>query len=153
MDETSTPSEHFTELTSDIVSAYVSKNNVPTGDLPALIASVHAALAQLSQPQQGASPKHEPPMPWKKAIKPDHIISFEDGRGYKSLKRHLSSRGLTPEQYREKWGLPPSFPMVAPNYSAARSELAKKLGLGQARKGAKKSADKRSASKRRKAAG
>jgi len=114
MDETSTPSEHFTELTSDIVSAYVSKNNVPTGDLPALIASVHAALAQLSQPQQGASPKHEPPMPWKKAIKPDHIISFEDGRGYKSLKRHLSSRGLTPEQYREKWGLPPSFPMVAP---------------------------------------
>jgi len=152
MDETSAPTEHFTELTSDIVSAYVSKNNVPTGELPLLIASVHGALSRLNQPQQEAAPKHEPPMPWKKAIKPDHIVSFEDGRAYKSLKRHLGSRGLTPEQYREKWGLPASFPMVAPNYSAARSELAKKLGLGQARKGAKKSAQKRGASKKRKAA-
>jgi len=152
MDEASTPTVHFTELTSDIVSAYVSKNNVPTGDLPALIASIHGALSQLNQPQHEAAPKHEPPMPWKKAIKPEHIISFEDGRPYKSLKRHLSSRGLTPDQYRNKWGLPSSFPMVSPNYSAARSELAKKLGLGQARKGAKKSADKRGESKKRKAA-
>jgi predicted transcriptional regulator len=152
MDETTIPTEHFADLTSDIVSAYVSKNSVPAGELPSLIASVHGALSRLNQPQQEPAPKHEPPMPWKKAIKPDHIISFEDGRAYKSLKRHLSSRGLTPDQYREKWGLPPSFPMVAPNYSAARSELAKKLGLGQARKGKKKSAQKRGASKKRKAA-
>jgi predicted transcriptional regulator len=142
----------LTDLTADIVSAYVSKNNVPSGDLPSLIASVHGALSQLNKPQQEAAPKHEPPMPWKKAIKPDHIISFEDGRPYKSLKRHLRVRGLTPEQYREKWGLPPSFPMVAPNYSAARSELAKKIGLGQARKGAKKSAEKGGGSKKRKSA-
>jgi predicted transcriptional regulator len=153
MDENTAPNVHLTDLASDIISAYVSKNSVPTGELPALIASVHGALSRLNQPQQGATPKHEPPMPWKKAIKPDHIISFEDGRAYKSLKRHLGSRGLTPEQYREKWGLPPSFPMVAPNYSAARSELAKKLGLGQARKGAEKSAEKRGGSKKRKAAG
>lgn len=78
-------------------------------------------------------------MSWKKAIKPDGIISFEDGKSYKSMKRHLTGRGLTPQQYREKWGLPKEFPMVAPNYAAARSELAKRLGLGQkgpaARKG------------------
>jgi predicted transcriptional regulator len=153
MDENTAPNLRLTDLTSDIVSAYVSKNSVPPGELPSLIASVHGALSRVNEPQQEASPQREPPMPWKKAIKPDHIISFEDGRPYKSLKRHLSTRGLTPEQYREKWGLPPSFPMVAPNYSAARSELAKKLGLGQARKGAKKSAEKRSAPKRRKAVG
>jgi predicted transcriptional regulator len=152
MEKTTGPAEHFANLTSDIVSAYVSKNSVPTGELPSLIASVHGALSRLDHPHQEADPKHEPPMPWKKAIKPDHIISFEDSRPYKSLKRHLRSRGLTPEQYREKWGLPPSFPMVAPNYSAARSELAKKLGLGQARKGAKKSAEKRGAPKKRKTA-
>jgi predicted transcriptional regulator len=78
-------------------------------------------------------------MSWKKAIKPDGIISFEDGKQYKSMKRHLTTRGMTPEQYREKWGLPKDFPMVAPSYAAARSELAKKMGLGQkgpaARKG------------------
>jgi predicted transcriptional regulator len=86
-------------------------------------------------------------MPWKKAIKPDYIISFEDGKQYKSMKRHLTGRGLTPAQYREKWGLPKDFPMVAPNYSAARSEMAKNLGLGQqgrgksgGKKGAKKAA-------------
>ena len=70
-------------------------------------------------------------MPWKKAVKPDYITSFEDGRQYKSLKRHLTTRGLTPEQYREKWGLPKDFPMVSPNYAKARSELAKSMGLGQ----------------------
>ena len=120
--------------------------------LGAIVTRLHGALSRLDQPQQDAAPKHEPPMPWKKAIKPEHIISFEDGRSYKSLKRHLRSRGLTPEQYRGKWGLPPSFPMVAPDYTAARSELAKQLGLGQARKGAKKSAQKRGAPKKRKAA-
>ena len=78
-------------------------------------------------------------MPWKKAIRPDFIISFEDGKHYKSMKRHLTRYGLTPDQYREKWGLPRDFPMVAPNYAAARSELAKKSGLGQKGPAARKS--------------
>src|SRR4028118_349139 len=120
---------NLTELTADVVSAYVANNNVRTEDLANLINTVRAALSSA-----GASPaapaKAEPPMPWKKAIKPDFIISFEDGKQYKSMKRHLPRHGLTPQQYREKWGLPKDFPMVAPNYAAARSEMAKKLGLG-----------------------
>jgi predicted transcriptional regulator len=126
-----TPGEDsLTQQTVDIVSAYVANNNVRTEDLAGLISTVRAALGNAGT-TPAAPERPEPPMPWKKAIKPDGIISFEDGKSYKSMKRHLTGRGLTPQQYREKWGLPRDFPMVAPNYAAARSELAKKLGLGQ----------------------
>ena len=141
-----TGSPDFVELTSDIVSAYVTHNRVQRGELAGLIDAVHSALVGSAKPQ----PQKEqpvPPVPIKNTIRPDYIISLEDGRKYKSMKRHLAGRGLTPEQYREKWGLRPDYPMVAPNYSKARSELAKALGLGQVRKrraggkaGAKKAA-------------
>ena len=128
----------LTQQTVDVVSAYVANNNVRTEDLANLINTVRAALSSAGT-TPAAPAKAEPPMSWKKAIKPDFIISFEDGKQYKSMKRHLTTRGMTPEQYREKWGLPRDFPMVAPNYAAARSELAKRMGLGQkgpaARKG------------------
>jgi predicted transcriptional regulator len=124
----------FTSLAADIVSAYVAKNSIPASELPALIASTHAALTKLSAPSQPEPVKLEPPMPIRKTVTPDHIFSLEDGRPYKSLKRHLSSRGLTPEEYRRKWGLPHDYPMVAANYAATRSELAKAIGLGANRR-------------------
>jgi predicted transcriptional regulator len=136
------PETNTIELTGDIVSAYVGANNIPQSELPALIAQVHSALANIGNPALEPV-QAEPPVPIKQTIKPDYIISLEDGKRYKSLRRHLSSRGLTPEQYRRKWGLHPDYPMVSPNYSKARSELAKALGLGQKRKGAKKGARKR----------
>jgi predicted transcriptional regulator len=124
----------FTELAADIVSAYVAKNSVRPADLPELIAAVHGALRNLANPAaKEAAPKLTPPVNPKKSITPDHLISLEDGRRYKSLRRHLRGRGLTPEQYRAKWGLPHDYPMVAPNYAKTRSELAKKLGLGRLR--------------------
>ena len=125
---------NYAELTADIVSAYVSKNNVRPADLPELIGSVHAALRNASSPaptQEAAKPT--PAVNPKKSVTPDYLVSLEDGRQYKSLKRHLAGRGLTPDQYRQKWGLPYDYPMVAPNYVKVRSELAKKLGLGQVR--------------------
>jgi len=138
--------KNHVELTGDIVSAYVAANNIQRSELPGLIADVHSALTNLGKPP--AEPKAEPPVPIKQTIKPDYIISLEDGRRYKSLKRHLSSRGITPVQYREKWGLRPDYPMVAPNYSKARSELAKALGLGQARKGQSRKGAKKGARKK-----
>ena len=130
VDQNAAGSGNTIELTADLVSAYLTKNTVRPEEIPELIRTVHGALSNV-----GATPaapeKHEAPMPWKRAIKPDGIVSFEDGKQYKSMKRHLSTRGMTPEQYREKWGLPRDFPMVAPNYAAARSELAKRMGLGQ----------------------
>ena len=132
-----TTSANYIELAADIVSAFVSNNSVPAADLPALIGSVHAALQNVGNPapkQEEAKPV--PAVPVKKSITPDYLISLEDGKQYKSLKRHLKTRGLTPEQYREKWGLPRDYPMVAANYAARRSELAKSMGLGQKRKGA-----------------
>jgi predicted transcriptional regulator len=126
----------FIKLTADIVSAYVSNNSVPSADLPALIGQVHSALTRVSS-GQGESPT-EPPKPAisvKKSITPDHIVCLEDGKKFKSLKRHLRTQyNMTPEQYREKWALPPDYPMVAPNYAAARSRLAKQMGLGQQRR-------------------
>ena len=132
MDEAINPD--YTTLTADVVSAFVSHNAVRAADLPDLIASVHGALQGLKAPQQAEPEKREPPVSIKKSITPDFLISLEDGRRYKSLKRHLKGRGLTPEQYREKWGLPRDYPMVAPNYAKQRSELAKALGLGQLRR-------------------
>jgi predicted transcriptional regulator len=143
------PANNLAELTADIVSAYVGKNHVQPNDLANLINAVHTALSNVGQPQEAAPEKFTAPMSWKKAIKPDGIISFEDGKSYRTLKRHLSSRGMTPAQYREKWGLPRDFPMVAPNYSNARSEMARRLGLGTkgpaARKAKKGSGKKRAA--------
>jgi len=120
------------ELAAEIVSAYVTKNSVPAADLPELIGSVHSALVQVGTEKQVAPVEPlVPPVPIKRSITPDYIISLEDGRHYKSMKRHLTGRGLTPDEYRRKWGLPHDYPMVAPNYAKARSELAKSMGLGR----------------------
>jgi predicted transcriptional regulator len=135
------------ELTGDIVSAYVTANNIQRSELPDLIADVHMALTNLGKPA-AESVKAEPLVPIKQTIKPDYIISLEDGRKYKSMKRHLSSRGITPDQYRTKWGLRPDYPMVAPNYSKARSELARTMGLGQVRKGQAQKAGKKASKKK-----
>ncbi len=124
-------------LTADIVSAYVSNNSIEAGELGSLISLVHEALTQASEGRQ-AEPEAPPTpaVPVKKSITPDYLISLEDGRKYKSLKRHLSTRGMSPDDYRTRWGLPKDYPMVAANYSAQRSSLAKSLGLGRARAGA-----------------
>jgi len=124
----------FTSLTADIVSSYVANNSVHRGDLPAVIASVHAALQGLVTPKQEESEKPEPRVSIRKSVTPDFLISLEDGRKYKTLKRHLGKLGLTAEEYRAKWGLPSDYPMVAPNYAAKRSELARSSGLGQQRR-------------------
>lgn len=126
---------NFVELTAEVVSAYVMHNAVQKNDIPDLISSVHATLAGLGKPTAApAAEKPVPMMPIKKTIGQDYLISLEDGRRYKSLKRHLSGRGLTPEQYREKWGLNHDYPMVAPSYAKQRSELAKSMGLGRQRR-------------------
>lgn len=121
------------ELTADVVAAYVSNNPVQVGDLPALIADVHAALARVggsAEPAPAEKPK--PAVNPKKSVFDDYIICLEDGKKFKSLKRHLMTHyGLTPDEYREKWGLDASYPMVAPNYARARSQLAKTMGLGR----------------------
>jgi predicted transcriptional regulator len=126
----------FIQLTAEIVSAYVSNNSVASGDIPALINQVHAALTRVSA-GQGELPA-EPPRPAvsvKKSITPDYLVCLEDGKKFKSLKRHLRTQyNMTPEQYRDKWGLTADYPMVAPNYAAARSHLAKQMGLGQQRR-------------------
>src|SRR5215218_2498335 len=125
---------NYIELAAGIVSAFVSNNSVSVADLPSLIGNVHAALRSSGQPtpqQQDAKPT--PAISIRKSVTPDYLISLEDGKQYKSLKRHLTKLGLTPEAYREKWGLPRDYPMVAATYAAKRSELAKSLGLGQMR--------------------
>jgi predicted transcriptional regulator len=122
------------DLAAKIVAAYVSNNSVPAGELPALIAGVHGAIVGLEKPAAPEPAKLEPPVPIRKTVTPDYLVSLEDGKRYRTLKRHLAGRGLTPEQYREKWGLPVDYPMVAANYAAQRSELAKSSGLGQSRK-------------------
>jgi len=121
------------ELTSAIISAYVANNSVPVSELPGLIAQVHSALTGLRQAGTSNEPAVAKPTPAqiKKSITHDALISFEDGKPYKTLRRHLTGRGLTPEAYKEKYGLPRDYPMVAPSYSEQRSELARALGLGQ----------------------
>ncbi len=129
-------SGNFIELTADIVSAYVSNNSVSAGEIPALINQIHSALLRVSTGSSEAPAEPlKPAIPVKKSITPDYIICLEDGKKFKSLKRHLRTQyNVTPEQYRDKWGLPPDYPMVAPNYAAARSQLAKQMGLGQQRR-------------------
>ena len=121
-------------LVAEIVAAYVSKNTVPAAELPALIKKVHATLGGFSGDTAAALPR-APAVPVKKSIAPDYIICLEDGKKFKSLKRHLRTHyNLSPEEYREKWALPADYPMVAPNYAQARSNLAKQMGLGQQRR-------------------
>lgn len=129
-------SNNYIELAADIVSAYVSNNSVPASDLPSLINEVHSALLRVTSGHPVAVPETpRPAVPTKKSITNDYIICLEDGRKFKSLKRHLRTQyNMSPDEYREKWGLPPDYPMVAPNYAKARSNLAKQMGLGQQRR-------------------
>jgi predicted transcriptional regulator len=135
MSETS-GSSNFIELAADIVSAYVSNNSVPASDLPSLINEVHSALMRVTSGTIIApieTPK--PAVPAKKSITNEFIVCLEDGRKFKSLKRHLRTQyNMSPDEYREKWNLPADYPMVAPNYAKARSNLAKQMGLGQQRR-------------------
>ena len=128
--------DHHLELTADIVAAYVSNNTVPVGELSGLISQVHAALVQVATGRgEAAAETAKPAVAVKKSITSDHLVCLEDGKKFKSLKRHLRSQyNMSPEQYREKWGLPADYPMVAPNYAQARSRLAKAMGLGQQRR-------------------
>lgn len=129
---------NLVELTADIVAAYVGNNTVAQADLPKLIANIYQSLATathgVAEPKLAEAAELKPAVPVRKSITPDYIICLEDGKKFKSLKRHLRTHyDLSPEQYREKWGLPVDYPMVAPSYAEARSSLAKKIGLGQNR--------------------
>jgi len=130
------------EMTAEIVAAYVENNTVATADLPGLIASVHGALTGVTTaPAVVEAPPKEPAVPVRRSITPDHLVCLEDGRKFKSLKRHLRTKyNMSPEEYRAKWGLPKDYPMVAPNYAKARSDLAKQMGLGQGGRQAPKAA-------------
>ena len=120
------------EQTSRIVSAHVSNNTVAVGDLPDLIRQVYGALANLGERPQGPSERPIPAVPVRRSVMPDHIVCLEDGKKLKMLRRHLKTAyNMTPEEYRERWNLPADYPMVAPNYAAQRSELARKIGLGR----------------------
>jgi predicted transcriptional regulator len=122
------------ELAAEIVAAFVSNNPLPKGELPALIHAVHSAVERLAAEPESAPPQVEakaPAVPIRRSITPDFLICLDDGKRFKSLRRHLAGLGQTPEQYREKWNLPFDYPMVAPNYAAQRSALAKQIGLGQ----------------------
>lgn len=125
------------EMTADVVAAYVSNNVVPPAELPGLIRGVHGALQQVRTGVE--EPKaQEPAVPLRKSINSDYLVCLEDGKKFKSLKRHLRTKyNMSPQEYREKWGLPADYPMVAPNYARQRSDLAKKMGLGRKAKGRK----------------
>jgi predicted transcriptional regulator len=139
METTARAGDTLIELTADVVAAYVSNNPVPVSELPNLIADIHAALGRVGGTVEAPpAEKQKPAVNPKKSIHDEYLICLEDGKKFKSLKRHLMTHyNLTPEQYREKWNLDPSYPMVAPNYANARSELAKKMGLGRKRKAAR----------------
>ena len=132
--------ETLITLTADIVSAHVSNNSVAVSDLPLLINNVHNALSGLGERKEEPAPKPEPKVSIRSSIKPDYIVCLEDGKKLKMLKRHLSTHyNMTPDEYRQKWGLNADYPMVAPNYAEQRRTLAKKIGLGTQRKrGARK---------------
>jgi predicted transcriptional regulator len=131
--------DNFTEtlitLTADIVSAHVSNNSVAVNDLPVLIQNVHGALSGLGEAVEQPQPKPEPAVSIRSSIKPDYIVCLEDGKKLKMLKRHLMTHyNMTPDEYRQKWGLAADYPMVAPNYAEQRRTLAKKIGLGTKRR-------------------
>ncbi len=136
MEQEARSSSHLIEVVSEIVSAYVAHNPVPVAELPKLIEKVHATLAQIGA-SGGAEEKADlkPAVPVRRSVTDDHIVCLEDGKKFKSLKRHLRTRyDMSPDEYREKWNLPADYPMVAPNYAKQRSDLARKMGLGQSRK-------------------
>jgi predicted transcriptional regulator len=137
-DKTSIPAPEqsvFTELAANIVSAYVAHNSVPAAELPALLSGVHAAIAGLGSPSAPAEPDLQRPTPAqiRKSITPDALISFIDGKPYKTLKRHLTGHGMTIEEYRVRYGLPRDYPSTAASYSAMRAEFARSNGLGTQR--------------------
>ncbi len=135
MTDSSEMQETFITLTADIVAAHVSNNSVAVNDLPTLIANVHGALANLGTPVVAIVEKQEPAVSIRSSIKPDYVVCLEDGKKLKMLKRHLMTHyGMTPDDYRAKWGLPSDYPMVAPNYAEQRRTLAKAIGLGTTRK-------------------
>jgi predicted transcriptional regulator len=122
-------------LTADIVAAHVSNNSVAVNDLPNLIQNVHSALNTISGRAAAAEPKPEPKVPIRSSVKPDYVVCLEDGKRLKMLKRHLMTHyNMTPDQYRQKWGLAADYPMVAPNYAEQRRTLAKSIGLGTKRR-------------------
>jgi len=133
------------DLTAEIVASYVENNTLSTADVPALIQSVHRALTSIAAGVEAVeAPPKEPAVPIRRSITPDYLICLEDGRKFKSLKRHLRTKyNLSPEDYRAKWGLAKDYPMVAPNYAKARSDLAKQMGLGQGGRQAAKAAKRR----------
>src|SRR5271168_1344986 len=132
MSETQIRNASIVELTADIASAYVSNNSVPTAELAGLIRNIFGALTGADAPIEAPAEPQTPAVSIKKSITDDHLVCLEDGRKFKSLKRHLRTKyNLSPEDYRAKWGLPKTYPMVAPAYAAARSSLAKQMGLGQ----------------------
>ena len=147
LSEIATGAADYVNLAADLVSAYVSNNPVRPADLGELITAVHQSLKGLGGPSTPVVEEIEKPTASqiKKSVTPDALISFEDGKSYKTLRRHLTTRGLSPEAYRTKYSLPADYPMTAPAYSAQRSELARTIGLGNNRKGQTKAAAKPSA--------
>jgi predicted transcriptional regulator len=138
MSEVESGEDTLLTLTADIVAAHVSNNSVAVNDLPNLIQNVHSALASISGNGAAAEPKPEPKVSIRSSIKPDYIVCLEDGKKLKMLKRHLMTHySLTPDQYRQKWGLSADYPMVAPNYAEQRRMLAKSIGLGTKRRRAR----------------
>ena len=134
-----TDNSELLALTTDIVASHVSNNSVPVAELPHLIQQVYSALAVVGGVVQAIPERPKPAVPIKKSITPDYIICLEDGKKLKMLKRHIKTRyDLTPDEYRERWGLPSDYPMVAPNYASQRSALAKKIGLGTKRRRGRK---------------
>ncbi|MBB6410723.1 MucR family transcriptional regulator [Mesorhizobium sangaii] len=143
--ETDNHAAALAELTAEVVSAYVTNNPLPAASLPDLIASVHLSLSGLILPATLPAEPLVPAVNPKRSVFPDYIVSLEDGRKFKSMKRHLGLLGMTPDQYRAKWGLPHDYPMVAPSYSNRRSALAKASGLGRKAEPVKKAPAKRKA--------
>ena len=139
MPQSTSESPDALAMTGEIVSAFVSNNSLPLAELPTLIQSVHTGLVKIisgaTTPPEREPEAAAPAVSVRKSITPDYLICLDDGGKFKSFRRHLGALGITPEQYRAKWNLPADYPMVAPNYAAQRSELAKKIGLGQFRKG------------------
>ena len=135
MNDNETADDTLITLTADIVAAHVSNNSVAVNDLPVLIQNVHTALAGISGSRNAPEAKPEPKVPIRSSVKPDFIVCLEDGKKLKMLKRHLMTHySLTPDQYRQRWGLPSDYPMVAPNYAEQRRTLAKSIGLGTKRR-------------------
>jgi len=139
MTTTTNEREDILALTADIVSSHVANNTVAVSDVPPLIESVYNALVRISAPAPAADERPEPAVPVRRSVTPDYIVCLEDGKKLKMLKRHLKTQyNMTPEDYRERWGLAADYPMVAPNYAEQRRKLAKKIGLGTARRRGRK---------------